>query len=378
MNKKAIGFLSIFSLLLSLSIVPAHSATKAGAKCAKVGIKSVVGNKTFTCIKSGKKLVWNKGKTSVVTPVQVIPDSWPIDKSADKNIYLIADKNFRKFLQSNTTSPKLTINYGPKTDKNRADQYLFSLYQASKFWNSDWKYEGEVVVALGTSEDYSWMSGYWPRFGLVPPFFNTSESSYTALGKNCNHGSAIFSNQPFFWGCMPTEGDLEMIGLKKFSAHEYTHLAQFGIMGTSVRSMPNLFLEGPADFYGMSLASTSENISKNWEMYFAQGFMSEEARIYLKNASDDDIYGLLIDSFTNGTNFRNTRVESSWVYTGAYATVRMIAAKGHIGYVDFMKSIATGGNAGQSFEKIYGVKFEEFAKVIAPEIGALAKTIKSR
>jgi hypothetical protein len=142
--------------------------------------------------------------------------------------------------------------------------------------------------------------------------------------------------------------------------------------------MPNLFLEGPADFYGMSLASTSENISKNWEMYFAQGFMSEEARIYLKNASDDDIYGLLIDSFTNGTNFRNTRVESSWVYTGAYATVRMIAAKGHIGYVDFMKSIATGGNAGQSFEKIYGVKFDEFAKVIAPEISALAKTIKSR
>jgi hypothetical protein len=129
MNKKAIGFLSIFSVLISLSIVPAHSATKAGAKCTKVGIKSIVGNKTFTCIKSGKKLVWDKGKSSVAASVQVIPDLWPFDKVADKNIYLIADKNFRKFLQSNTTSPKLTINYGPKTDKNRADQYLFSLYQ---------------------------------------------------------------------------------------------------------------------------------------------------------------------------------------------------------------------------------------------------------
>jgi hypothetical protein len=56
----------------------------------------------------------------------------------------------------------------------------------------------------------------------------------------------------------------------------------------------------------------------------------------------------------------------------------MIAAKGHTGYVDFMKSVATGGNAGQSFEKIYGIKFEDFAKIIAPEISVLAKTIKNR
>jgi hypothetical protein len=139
-----------------------------------------------------------------------------------------------------------------------------------------------------------------------------------------------------------------------------------------------LFLEGPADFYGMSLASTSENISKNLELYFSQGYLSDEARIYLKSSSDDEIYGLLIDSFTNGTNFRDTRIVSSWLYTGAYATIRMIAAKGHTGYVDFMKSVAMGGNAGQSFEQIYGIKFEDFAKIIAPEISALAKTIKNR
>lgn len=379
MLKKVVSILLSLLLISTIQSPTAYSAVKAGSACKKVGTKSIVGKTTFTCIKSGKRLVWDKGKTSVVAPVQVIPDSWPIDKVADKNIYLIADKNFRKFLQSNTTSPKLTINYGPKTEKNRADQYLFSLYQASKFWNTDWKYDGEIVVALGTSEDYSWMSGYWPRFGLVPPYFNTSESSYTALGEYCNHGSAVFSNQPFFWGCMPTEGDVEMIGLKKFSAHEYTHLAQFGIMGTTGRRyMPNLFLEGPADFYGMSLASTSESISKNWETYFTQGYLSEEARNYLKSASDDEIYGLLIDSFTNGTNFRDTRIVSSWLYTGAYATVRMIAAQGHTGYVDFMKSVAASGNAGQSFEKIYGIKFEDFAKLIAPEISALAKTIKNR
>ncbi len=379
MLKKILIAIASLSLITSVQTPASHSAIKAGAACKKIGSKSTVGNKTFTCIKSGKKLAWDKGKASVIKPVILVPDTWPINKVAEKDIYSIADKNFRKFQQLNSTSPKLIVNYGPATEKKRADQYLFSLYKASNFWNTDWKYDGEIVVALGTSEDYNWMAGFWPRFGLVPPYFNSSESSYTALGKYCNHGSAIFSNQPFFWGCMPTDGDLEMIGLKKFSAHEYTHLAQFGIMGTAgTRYMPNLFLEGSADFYGMSLASNSENISKNWELYFSQGFMSEEARTYLKNASNDDIYGLLMDSFINGTNFRNTRVESSWMYTGAYATVRMIAAQGHDGFIGFMKSVAETGSANQSFEKIYGIKFEEFAKIIAPEINSLAKTIKNR
>ena len=61
MNKRLITFLSIFSLSLSLPLIPATAAVKAGAKCTKAGVKSVEANKTFTCIKSGKKLVWNKG-----------------------------------------------------------------------------------------------------------------------------------------------------------------------------------------------------------------------------------------------------------------------------------------------------------------------------
>jgi len=61
MNKRLVAFLSLLSITLYLPVIPAHSATKVGAKCTQVGIKSVVGNRTFTCIKSGKKLFWNKG-----------------------------------------------------------------------------------------------------------------------------------------------------------------------------------------------------------------------------------------------------------------------------------------------------------------------------
>ena len=372
MNKRLIAFLSILSISLSLPLIPANAAVKAGGVCKKAGVTSVSSSKTFTCIKSGKKLIWNKGTPT--KPVQVIPDSWPIDKTADKDIFLIADKNLRKFQQANKTTPKLSINYGPTTDKMRADEYLYSLYKAANFWNTDWQYDGEIVVALGTSEDYTWMSGYWPRFGMSGPWFDASENTYKALGKNCNHGAATFSNQPFFWGCLPTQGDLNFIGLKKFSAHEYTHLAQYGIMGTlGLLQMPTLISEGSADFYGLSLASDEKNIDRDWKTYFSTGFVSDSSREYLKNASTDQVMDLLIDSFAKGS-----KVEGHWYYTGAYVTMRLIAAQGHNEFVRFMKFVKETSNPNQSFEKIYGVKFEDFAKVIAPEISALAKTLKNR
>ena len=61
MRKRLIALTVITPLFLSSQLSSSHAAAKAGAKCTKVGSKSVVGAKTFTCIKSGTKLIWNKG-----------------------------------------------------------------------------------------------------------------------------------------------------------------------------------------------------------------------------------------------------------------------------------------------------------------------------
>jgi hypothetical protein len=47
----------------ALFLVPmnAIAAVKAGATCSKLGATSTYSGKKYTCIKSGKKLVWNKG-----------------------------------------------------------------------------------------------------------------------------------------------------------------------------------------------------------------------------------------------------------------------------------------------------------------------------
>jgi hypothetical protein len=56
-------FLVLLSVILALSLIsaPSNAAVKAGAKCTKAGATATAAGKKFTCIKSGTRLVWNKG-----------------------------------------------------------------------------------------------------------------------------------------------------------------------------------------------------------------------------------------------------------------------------------------------------------------------------
>jgi hypothetical protein len=59
-----------------------HAApqAKAGTKCSKANATQLVGAKKFTCIKSGAKLVWNKG---VLVPKPVAPSPTPTQISVE-------------------------------------------------------------------------------------------------------------------------------------------------------------------------------------------------------------------------------------------------------------------------------------------------------
>ena len=58
----------IAALILSALTVAEAASPKAGSSCPKVGTKEVFKGKTFTCVKAGKKLVWNKGVVVKAAP----------------------------------------------------------------------------------------------------------------------------------------------------------------------------------------------------------------------------------------------------------------------------------------------------------------------
>jgi len=108
----------ITSLLVGVLVIfglqgfAATTTVKAGATCSKVGTTTVVKTLKYTCIKSGKKLIWSKGEAvktagqdlSLVTPAYV---PLPPDGGTDEYRCFLLDPKFTKetFLKSVTITP---------------------------------------------------------------------------------------------------------------------------------------------------------------------------------------------------------------------------------------------------------------------------------
>ena len=103
MRKALTGLVTV----LTISLIPAYSATppKSGSICAKQGITQTYNGKKYTCIKSGKKLVWDKGvvikaaapirtptptptSTPTPSPNTVIPKEFSSCSIPNQTIYL--------------------------------------------------------------------------------------------------------------------------------------------------------------------------------------------------------------------------------------------------------------------------------------------------
>ena len=60
----------VAALIVGVLVVPATSgAVKAGTTCKKAGLQTTDGGRKYTCVKQGKKFVWNKGVVVKTAPV---------------------------------------------------------------------------------------------------------------------------------------------------------------------------------------------------------------------------------------------------------------------------------------------------------------------
>lgn len=92
------------SITLCVSLIPALAANppKAGAVCSKTGVTNTYQNKKFTCVKSGSKLIWNKGvvvKSTSNTAVSPSPTPTQTSPSTPKPTPSATAKNSTPRLQ---------------------------------------------------------------------------------------------------------------------------------------------------------------------------------------------------------------------------------------------------------------------------------------
>ena len=120
-----------FVLLLSLAD-PVHAATpKAGAKCAKAGTTATASGKKFTCVKSGTKLVWNKGVAIKAAPN---PSPNPVFKPVEPTPSPIATA-----IPTPTPTPTPTPRVKP-VEFNATAKKAFDIIQSARIQSSNLTY----------------------------------------------------------------------------------------------------------------------------------------------------------------------------------------------------------------------------------------------
>jgi hypothetical protein len=342
--KKKLSTLTVVALfVLPISLPVAHSATKAGAKCTKVGVKSVVGNKTLTCIKSGKKLVWNKGVvTPTVEPVvtsKVEPFvAWSNKFEVNSLVRSALDStdSYAGIVRPNNSYDIAIENSVREPDRKWIGQMLD--YSNGFFSKIDRK---KPKVFLGNSHDWSRdtmkNAGVWiGQLNQPYPCSDGTRDVYCAGYENIV--LLIFMNPQQNWD----------IGRRSTPAHETFHIVQNALLGYNPETIgpgypgaiPRWLLEGSANYFGYyvveKLGLASYENGRNNQVRFNSEYRN------IKPLSTYDNY------------------ESNPYGIGQAATEYIIASVGFESLLNIFKFTGTEGTFLAGFKKATGIELSEF------------------
>lgn len=376
MNKKIAR--TTIALVLTVSFaffgmpsLASAAGVKAGASCSKLGMTSVIKSKTtqtlFTCIKSGKKSVWNKGVVSSIGPKALKPIS--LENLDTRQVRALAYKEFSRELKENGAYLP-TINYlvGPSLSQSRVDLEKNGLNMAATFWSDIYK-PNDVYIGYFTARDVDWVdkafcdgAGYCVG---TPGNGNRSVSSQIQGEGSCNFAAASRGSKgQFFYQCL--NEDTSVLKDKQTSPHEYTHFAQLYVSGFDT---PNWWLEGSAAYFGGAIGAFDGTAlpATMDEMIFVDSFNYLRQNLF-------KIDPFSAKSVAQGFKFTYQssapQPNSTWLlahvsyYPGALATEAMVALWGMDRVKKFMVELKD-ADFDDVFKKSFGVSTDAFYNAVS-------------
>jgi len=344
---KRLSFL-LFIVVLSLIPVSAISAQKItpGSTCKVLNQKVVYQNKSYTCTKSGKKLIWNKGVAVKATPT---PIATPTPK-VEPFVPWSTDFEINSLIKSAIDSTNAYAGVvGPDNSYTIAIQN--SVMESDRKWISQmFDYTNgffsqidrdKLSIFLGNSHEWSKetmrTAGVWvgdPN-GKYPCSDGTQDA-YCAGYKNLV--LIIYLNQLQPWD----------IGRRSTPAHEVFHTIQFSLLGYPTgnlapghpRAVPRWLAEGSANYFGYYVVEklgygTYKN-SRDNQVRFKPGYQNIKPLSYYDNYESNP-YGI-----------------------GQAATEYIIASVGFQSLLNIFKFSGTEGSFSAGFKKATGIELTEF------------------
>ena len=327
-------------LILPLTIVmfdQAHAVVKAGAKCQKISATQTVGNIKFTCIKSGSKLVWNKGVAITNTPSPTPTPSAPVSPviQAKSNSFVSTPfpdeftraemveamfKSFNEFIKRkpNVNSYKLIIDSEFQTDSAAISKLVSDVYSILPFPVG---YPTTVVIF---SDNKEFIEKSIKDNGFAKEGFQ--ESGYFC--RNCAGYGWATSKSP----------------LSSITTHEMFHIWQRaayqrnsdnGLDPRNPLNPPVWFDEGGADFFGEAMFSKSSS-------YYQVPRVRWQPTFKLKDYTTREIDRYLP------------------YYLGHAASEYIVASKGMDNFLQVYSNVGKGQDFPTAFENALGITLDAF------------------
>ena len=357
----------LISLAVALIPVAAVSAQKItpGSTCKVLNQKVVYQNKTYTCIKSGKKLVWNKGvavkkPTPTATPSPTSEKTPTIDNSfvpwstelANANVSERAFKSFLDWSKEQVLSPRkhqvivqdTLKDFKLVEDLQKIDKFtsgLFSQYFKTK-----------SVTVFGSEEQW-----------VISQIF-ASGGKLGSQGR-CNE------RLDFLLMCMNRDSHFGMVVLDDcllskcppnfpyILPHEYFHLVQLNLADNvegqhwnygseeAKNSFPHWLVEGSANFIASAIASI-----------YLDGKYSEFRRPSISNRTEWRNALVDYEVITPNQGWDEIRISSYNI--GHIATEYIVASIGFKKFLEIWKDYAVTKNFYLSFERVTGISTTTF------------------
>ena len=356
--------------LLSVYIsTPAHSAVKFGSTCKKLGAKTTSSGTKFTCVKSGKKLIWSDW---VVAPQLPIPKPLPTLSKTHAPITNFEElvKNYKEiqYWSWKKSSDEIEKNkdfiipievvIGPNskryaTNDTKALQTIYRIFGKESSQTKIWLF-------YGWTKEPDWVRDKMAKI-LAPLALPNPISVRTNL-----KGEAVL------WASYDLDSEDKNTTTGATDAHEYMHTiqhAQFlNAEGNGYENwgfMPRWMVEGGGQYaqdfvmYGKTAEGwilNPLNLDQEWRNYDLEFFKS--FLLYkLPTPDSPDPWGWT-------AQWPNQRVYD----VGALVYQALIAVKDPESILLLMKDIAKTHNFNTSFRNIYGITWTDAEPLVAEAI----------
>ena len=359
-------------LVLALIPISVNAAQKvtAGATCKVLNQKVPYLNKTYTCIKSGKKLVWNKGVSiPQATPIPTPPSTFDdLVSHASGIAYSAWKKSKDQISASQSVLGKPTILIGPNTTLNYPSP-LTAFNLASTLYSSS-KQVKNIYAIYYSFKDINWAQKTFDSLQDNPGNGNSSaaihncQTSATCWGASTSVNAAGDGLMLIAVGLIDpnhTSGSLE--------AHEYTHTIQMIQVPQGYGTLPRWLLEGQAEW-----SQAAATYSSNYNDYLKER----------RNNTNELFTNSSLYTATWIATFLNPNPVSDWAYWSTYenwrlydigslATEALVALKSPAAVMNLYTNVGNGQTFTQAFNTEFGISWADAVPILASAIAAELK-----